>query len=76
MNVVVQWLTLLTRDKKVVGSPPGTGAFLCGVCLVSLCVSEWVLWLLHGRSFGNPRVQEEAESRKLMYSCYLFFFFF
>ncbi|KAF7654348.1 hypothetical protein LDENG_00070910 [Lucifuga dentata] len=35
---VAQWLALLPHSKKVLGSIPGRGrAFLCGVCMSSLC---------------------------------------
>ncbi|KAJ8372143.1 hypothetical protein AAFF_G00294270 [Aldrovandia affinis] len=37
-GTVVQWIALSPHSKKVLGSNPGQGAFLCGVCMFSSCL--------------------------------------
>ncbi|KAF7648941.1 hypothetical protein LDENG_00149760, partial [Lucifuga dentata] len=43
-GTVAQWLALSPHSKKVLGSTPGWGrAFLCGVCMFSLCLCGFPL---------------------------------
>jgi len=38
-STVGEWLALVPHSEKVVGSILGLEVFLCGVCMLSLCLS-------------------------------------